>query len=275
MTAWIGTTLLALGAAVSLLAAGGVVRFPSALARMHAATKSASLGLALLAAGAGVASASWELFGASLLVAIFLFVTAPISGHLLGRAAYLAGQASNLVLDDLRHAPPGHAAPSAVAQRGFSPLRWLAMAGAWILLWRDLSIGTAIGGLVVAGVVEAWIPGRRGPGRIGVIGAILFAARYAGMVVASNLRVAWEVVTPDNADIREAIVAVPLRTRSRRVALLVANAVTYTPGTLTIDLSDDPPVLFVHVLHFESVDQVRRAVSELERLVTRALPEKD
>ncbi len=275
MTTWLGTTVLALGATISLLAAGGVVRFPSALARMHAATKSASLGLALLAAGAGVTSASWELIGASLLVTVFLFVTAPISGHLLGRAAYLAGQASDLVLDDLEHAPGDDAAGPPETRGGFSPLRWLAMAGVWMLLWRDLTIGTAIGGLLVAGAIETWVAGRRGSVRVGLLGAIVFAVRYAGMVLASNLRVAWEVITPDNEDIREAIVAVPLRTRSMPVALLVANAVTFTPGTLTIELYRDPPVLFVHVLHFESAKQVRDTVSKLENLAMRALPEKD
>jgi monovalent cation/proton antiporter MnhG/PhaG subunit len=275
MTAWIGAALLVFGAALSLLAAAGVVRFPSALARMHAATKSASLGLALLAAGAGIASGSWELIGASLLVTVFLFVTAPISGHLLGRAAYLAGQAGELVHDGFTDAPPDDRAMPTPAEGGFSVLRWVGMAGAWMLLWRDVSIGTAIGGLVVAGVIETWIAGRRGRTRIAPLGAIVFGLRYAGMVVASNLRVAWEVITPDNTDIREAIVAVPLQTRSMRVALLVANAVTFTPGTLTIDLSGEPPVLFVHVLHFESEERVRSTVWELERLAMRALPAGD
>lgn len=275
MTAWLGSALLGFGAVLSVLAAGGVVRFPSALARMHAATKSASLGLALLAAGAGVASGSWALFGASVLVTVFLFLTAPISGHLLGRAAYLAGQAGDLVLDEYGDAPSDDRAISAPPGGRFSVLRWVGMAGVWMLLWRDVSVGTAVGGLLVSGMIETWIAGRRGRTRIAPLGALVFGVRYAGMVVASNLRVAWEVITPDNTDIREAIVAVPLRTRSMQVALLVANAVTYTPGTLTIDLSGTPPVLFVHVLHYESEEQVRGTVWELERLAMRALPAGD
>lgn len=275
MSAWLGSALLGFGAVLSVLAAGGVVRFPSALARMHAATKSASLGLALLAAGAGVASGSWALIGASVLVTVFLFVTAPISGHLLGRAAYLAGQAGDLVLDEFADAPSEDRAIPAAPGGGFSVLRWMGMAAVWMLLWRDVSVGTAVGGLLVSGMIETWIAGRRGRTRIAPLGALVFGVRYAGMVVASNLRVAWEVITPDNTDIREAIVAVPLRTRSMQVALLVANAVTYTPGTLTIDLSGEPPVLFVHVLHYESEEQVRGTVWELERLAMRALPAGD
>jgi multicomponent Na+:H+ antiporter subunit E len=85
--------------------------------------------------------------------------------------------------------------------------------------------------------------------------------------------VAWEVITPRNDQIREAIVAVPMRSNSVPVALLVANAISYTPGSLTIELTEDPLVLYVHVLHFESVEAVHKEVAALERLVVAALGE--
>ena len=94
---------------------------------------------------------------------------------------------------------------------------------------------------------------------------------YLWMVVLSNFRVAWEVVTPNNDQIKEAIVAVPLRTRSVPAALLIANAISYTPGSLTIDLMTEPLVLFVHVLHYESVAAVQAEVARLEDLVVAAL----
>jgi multicomponent Na+:H+ antiporter subunit E len=90
----------------------------------------------------------------------------------------------------------------------------------------------------------------------------------------SNVRVAWEVVTPSNDQIREAIVAVPMRTNSVPVALLVANAISYTPGSLTIELTDDPLILYVHVLHFETAAEVREEVARLEDLVAAALGER-
>ena len=74
----IGVIVMGAGILVSVLAAYGLIDFPTALSRMHASTKSASLGLALIVLGAGIAAESWELVGLAILVTAFLFVTAPI-----------------------------------------------------------------------------------------------------------------------------------------------------------------------------------------------------
>ena len=54
----LGSFLMVSGAAVSVLAAWGLIDFDTPLARMHAATKSASLGLALLTLGAAIVAGS-------------------------------------------------------------------------------------------------------------------------------------------------------------------------------------------------------------------------
>lgn len=267
----VGLAVAVVGAVFSVLAAWGVVDFPSPISRMHAATKSASLGLALLAVGAGVAAGSWGLFGIGILVTVFLFVTAPISGHLLGRAAYLAGQAGELVHDDLVGEKPSPLVLAGDKTPSFSPGRWIGMVLVWMLLWRDISIGTALGGSAIATVVEVVGTRSASDASLRPLGMLRFLVGYAGLVIASNLRVAWEVVTPSNEQIREAIVAVPLRTESRAAALLTANAVTYTPGTLTVELTGDPLILYVHVLHFDSVEEVQADVAQIEDLVARAL----
>ncbi|MDJ0925939.1 MAG: Na+/H+ antiporter subunit E [Acidimicrobiia bacterium] len=269
----LGGTLIALGTALSVLAAWGVLNFPSALSRMHAATKSASLGLALIGIGAGIAAGSWGLVGIGVLVTTFLFITAPISGHLVGRATYLAGRVTDLQHDDLADCVPSPLRIEAADTARKSPLRFIALVAVWVLLWRDLSIGVLLGGVLVALITEfaGRVPQRTYT--FSASGLSLFLVRYIWLVVQSNLRVAWEVATPSNEQISEGIVAVPLETRSTAVALLVANAISYTPGTLTIELTGDPLVLYVHVLHFESVEQVRADVAKLERLAMRALPE--
>lgn len=267
----IGAGVMVTGTVLSVLAAWGVLDFPSALARMHAATKSASLGLALIALGAGLAAGSVELVGISVLMTVFLFMTAPISGHMLGRAVYAAGQADGLVHDDLGGFVSKPLRADRGARSGFSLSRVLVLTAVWILLWRDFSPGVWLGGLAVAIVIESVRQTRDRRSSVEALGLLRFLAHYVWMVVLTNLRVAWEVVTPNNDQIREAIVAVPLRTDSIQAALLVANAVSYTPGSLTIELAEDPMVLFVHVLHFESVDTVRQEVAQLEALVVAAV----
>jgi monovalent cation/proton antiporter MnhG/PhaG subunit len=266
----VGSFLMIAGTVLSVLAAWGVLDFPSALARMHAATKSASLGLGLIAVGAGLGAASWGLTGIGVLVAAFLFMTAPITGHLLGRAAYAAGQIDGLVHDGLAGEAPPKAQITVDTDRTLSPIRWIALVLVWVLLWRDLSAGTLLGGAVVASLIELI---RRADQRrdVNLVGLVRFFANYAWLVVASNLRVAWEVITPNNDQIEEAIVAVPLQTRSVATALLVANAISYTPGSLSMELSADPWILYVHVLHFTSVEDVQESVSKLEVLAMRAI----
>lgn len=97
-------TLLLLGTALGALAGLGLHRFDSLYARMHAATKPASLGLLLVllatAIGLGDGGAAVKLA----LVALLQFVTAPIAGHAIARAAHRAGQpmGSHAVVDELR-----------------------------------------------------------------------------------------------------------------------------------------------------------------------------
>lgn len=76
------------GALLVLLAGVGVVRFPDVYARMHAATKAATLGIALVGLAAALALDS---AAPKVLVTIaFIFITAPSAAHLVGRAAYRA-----------------------------------------------------------------------------------------------------------------------------------------------------------------------------------------
>lgn len=88
----IGLLVLA-GAVISALSAFGLVRLPDVYLRSHAATKSATLGVLFILAGAFLYFAFYlEHISAKLLLGIvFVFVTAPVAGHLNGRAAYRSG----------------------------------------------------------------------------------------------------------------------------------------------------------------------------------------
>ena len=80
---------------------------------------------------------------------------------------------------------------------------------------------------------------------------------------------AWEIVTPRNR-IHTGVVAVPMRTDSRAVFLVVGNVITLTPGTLTLEVAGSPPEIYVHVLHLHDVDRVRRDLQRVEDLAVRA-----
>jgi multicomponent Na+:H+ antiporter subunit G len=86
----IGEALVLAGALLMLLAGVGVLRFPGALARMHALTKASTLGVLLALGGAAVRvhdSADTTLL---VLAAALQLLTSPLSANLLTRAAYLS-----------------------------------------------------------------------------------------------------------------------------------------------------------------------------------------
>jgi multicomponent Na+:H+ antiporter subunit G len=85
-------SLFALGGAVFVLLAGvGALRFPDSITRMAAISKASTLGVALIAIGAGFGSGSWEVALKMGSLLVFLFLSSPVAAHLLGRAAKRAG----------------------------------------------------------------------------------------------------------------------------------------------------------------------------------------
>ena len=110
----------------------------------------------------------------------------------------------------------------------------------WVLLWGDLTVQNLAAGLVIAVVVVviAWPTGTRftAPTSFHPVAALRYLVYFAGQLVVSSLVVAREVVTPRNS-LNRAIVAVPMHTASAGINTLVANCVTLTPGTITVDVS--------------------------------------
>jgi multicomponent Na+:H+ antiporter subunit G len=95
--------LLLSGVALAILAALGLQQFPDVFARMHAATKPATLGLLLIAAGTSIHLADPAAVATLFLVVVLQFITAPVAAHMIGRAAYRAGTelAADTAVDEL------------------------------------------------------------------------------------------------------------------------------------------------------------------------------
>jgi multicomponent Na+:H+ antiporter subunit E len=98
------------------------------------------------------------------------------------------------------------------------------------------------------------------------IEAIEFVIFFVIEVIKANLKVAYIVVNPWYP-LRPGIVAIPLDARTDAEITLLANLITLTPGSLSIDVSADRKVLYVHIVEIgEHPDQFRRKIKErLER----------
>ncbi len=85
-----GVLLLA-GACFVLLASAGLWRFDDVYSRIHAATKATALGVLLVIAAAVLRVEALADLLKLFLAAILQLVSAPVTGHMLGRAAYWSG----------------------------------------------------------------------------------------------------------------------------------------------------------------------------------------
>jgi multicomponent Na+:H+ antiporter subunit E len=157
---------------------------------------------------------------------------------------------------------------------------WLTLV--WAMLWGDLGLASLLSGLGIAVFV---VLVARPTGVHGIqltsfhpVSAVVFLVYFLVQLVKSNLQVAWEVITP-RPHMNRAIISVPLHVSTDGLVTVVGNAITLTPGTLTVDVRRDdpdrPPVLYVHALHFTDVASLRRDILRLERLAVRAFGTKE
>lgn len=100
----IGGTFIGIGVVLILLAGVGIVRFPDVLIRANAATKAAGLGVAAVLIGVAVVIGTPAAFAKLGAAAFLQFLTAPVAGHIMGRAAYRSGAPlwEGTEVDDLR-----------------------------------------------------------------------------------------------------------------------------------------------------------------------------
>ncbi|WP_404405563.1 monovalent cation/H(+) antiporter subunit G [Pelagibacterium halotolerans] len=83
--------LLVIGAVFSFLAVVGILRLPDLYTRAHAASKAGTVGSGLTLIAIALISFDGAVILRALVGIVFFMLTAPISAHLLARAAYIAG----------------------------------------------------------------------------------------------------------------------------------------------------------------------------------------
>jgi multicomponent Na+:H+ antiporter subunit E len=125
----------------------------------------------------------------------------------------------------------------------------------WVGLTGNTTLQNLLVGYILGWLVLSLLWRRTGPGPLVRAWRILrFALYFAWEVVLANLRVAWEVVTPA-LRMRPGVVGIPLDAKTDAEITVLANLITLTPGTLSLDLSEDRQTLFVHALHVGDRDE--------------------
>lgn len=145
----------------------------------------------------------------------------------------------------------------------------------WMLLWGTLSWANLISGLVVAGVVVAVfpLPPLIVDAHLRPLGILRFVVRFLWDLVVSSLQVTREAFRFGRPP-RNAVIAVPLRTRSDLHLTMIAESLSLIPGSLIVDVGHEEWTLYVHVLGVtdrSDVERFRREVVALEARVLRAI----
>lgn len=88
---------------------------------------------------------------------------------------------------------------------------------------------------------------------------IAFAFYFIYELIKANLQVAWEVSTP-KLYMKPGIVGVPLDIKSDAQITFLANLITLTPGTLSLDISEDKKVLYVHSMYIKDREEFIKSI---------------
>ena len=145
-------------------------------------------------------------------------------------------------------------------------LIWSAVSGEFTA--ATLLVGFVLG-YIILGLTLRDVPAFRGYVQR-VPKVIMFIGFFIRELIISNLRVAYDVVTPTDY-MRPAVIAVPLDAKTDGEITIVANLLSLTPGTLSLDVSSDRKVLYIHIMYLDDLEEVQQQIKYFESRVLELL----
>ncbi len=145
-------------------------------------------------------------------------------------------------------------------------LVWLVVV--WGALWRDFSVGNLVFGAIIAIAVSQvfYLPPVELSGRFNVLRAVLFLPWFLKKVTVASFQVLyWALVKGPN--IRNAVIAVPLRSPSDLLMTSVGHVLSLIPGSLVVEVDRGSATLYVHAMNAstpEYVEKVRHDIQYIE-----------
>ncbi|MFO7623255.1 MAG: Na+/H+ antiporter subunit E [Anaerolineales bacterium] len=145
-------------------------------------------------------------------------------------------------------------------------LAWVAATG--VFSFDNLVVGFLMGFLALF-ISRRVVGSPRYFNKVGQVISLL--GFFLWELLLANLRVAHDVLTPRH-HMRPGVIAVPLDAETDNEITLLSNLLTLTPGTLSLDVSVDRKVLYVHAMYIDDAEEVRRKIKDgFERRVLEVL----
>jgi multicomponent Na+:H+ antiporter subunit E len=137
----------------------------------------------------------------------------------------------------------------------------MVLALVWAMATGVITLGTLAFGFLIGMGVLHFVGPVLGDKRYVVrfvlaIGLMVF---FLKELVLSSVRVAIDVIRPE-LSMRPAVISVPLDVTSDAEITLLANLISLTPGTLSVDVSDDRSCLYVHAMYGDDAEALRLGI---------------
>ncbi|MCB0037353.1 MAG: Na+/H+ antiporter subunit E [Anaerolineales bacterium] len=137
----------------------------------------------------------------------------------------------------------------------------------WIVLTQEITIGNTIFGfilsLLIIGLTERTISKanlqvRQGDYVTRVFRLFLLIAFFLSELVKASFQVLFSILKPSL--LRPGVIAIPLDLTNDAQITLLGNLITLTPGTLTLDVSTDKKVIYVHSIRVDDPEAFRQEI---------------
>jgi multicomponent Na+:H+ antiporter subunit E len=139
----------------------------------------------------------------------------------------------------------------------------LLLALIWASVTERFTIGNFIVGFWLGYLVLSITDRAFGPSNyfMKVLQVTRFVLFFIWELILANLRVAYDVLTPQHY-MRPGVIAIPLDAKTDEEINLLANLITLTPGTLSLDVSVDRRVLYIHAMYIDDVETLKKEIKD-------------
>lgn len=151
-------------------------------------------------------------------------------------------------------------------------LGWLVFI--WVALRGSLSIAGLVAGVALSALLLWYFSPSPRTGEVVTLRphyAIAFLGYFFVKFIEANLKVALAVLRPDRVRLTRAVIGVPIAAASETATMLLASAVSLTPGTFFMEVRRTPATMYVHVLELTTVRNARVSILEMERRINLAI----
>jgi multicomponent Na+:H+ antiporter subunit E len=144
----------------------------------------------------------------------------------------------------------------------------------WIAMMGELSVANSLSGVVVIALVNWLFVHNHTRYVLRPLGAARLTLSVLKSLVTSSWQVVLAVLLPNAQRTATSVQHVQLRHGSAFIGAIVANAITLTPGTMSLDLREEDLTLSVHVLGEVDGAKFQADVLALENMVANAVRER-